>query len=87
MQTYSEEVLLAAQMIMSSFPYRTIEFFCRCYPHMQEQKMMSCKDMAMIYGCTPPAAKKHIDVLTQRRYLNRVHYRAWQINDELVKAS
>lgn len=74
-----EKLLIGAKMIRESFPSRTIEFFLRIYPSIKNGEKLTQKDMSVLYGCTPQAAKKHVDVLTARRYLYRLHYRLWGV--------
>lgn len=83
----NNNVMVAAQMILESFPARTIEFFIRTLPLFCEDSIVSCKDMAECYGCTPQAAAKHVAVLTTRGYLLRIHYRAWKVNSNQIKRS
>lgn len=79
------KVLIAAQMIMQSFPSRTIDFFTCIYTDILQNQYVTCADMAEMYGCTPQAARKHVAVLTARGYLRRLHYRAWQINADPIR--
>lgn len=74
-----EKLFIGAKMIRESFPSRTIEFFLRIYPSVKKGEKLSQREMSILYGCTPQAAKKHVDVLTARHYLYRVHYRLWEV--------
>lgn len=81
----TEILLIAVSMILSSCPTRTVEFFSKIYPHLKDDNIgMTQRDMAEIYGCTPQAAKKHVDVLTVRGYLRRRHYRCWVVERPAV---
>jgi predicted transcriptional regulator len=78
------ELYIAAQMLLESFPARTIEFYCKIFSNVSQRRAVSLKEMAEMYGCTPQAAAKHVGVLTARGYLRRLHYRAWRIEERKI---
>lgn len=63
----------------------TIEFFTRVYPTLVSMKYVSIKAMAELNYMTPQGARKHVAVLESRGYLKRKHYRAWYLNDFMIK--
>jgi len=63
----------------------TIEFFKRIYPALINMKYLSIKAMAELNYMTPQGARKHVNVLEAKGYLKRKHYRAWYLNDFMIK--
>lgn len=81
----SPQELLAVNMIANSVPDRTIEFFFRVYPLLEAGVKPNCRQMGNAYGCTPQAASKHVRKLVAFNYLQRVHYRAWELSPSITK--
>lgn len=77
-----EQLTIAAIMVLTDFPALAINFFVKIYPEMLERKIMTASEMAEIYGCTLPGAMRHVNLLTARGYLTRIHYRGWALAKE-----
>lgn len=81
--------LVAAAMLIQNTPVAAIKFFATILPYLETHKRCSCSEMARQYGCTPQAVTKHIRLLERQQLVNRIHYRAWELNtgkiDDLLK--
>lgn len=75
-----QAAFLIAHLIIADVPLAVIRFLVKVYPIFLEQPMATARDMAAVYGCSPQAAGKHIHKLKELGFLERVHYRAWEIN-------
>lgn len=79
-----QAALLAGNMVLDGVPLATIRFIIKVYPLFLQQRHVNCTQMARLYNCSPQAAGKHVAVLTEMNYLDRIHYRAWSVNDEYL---
>lgn len=82
---------LTSVMIQRGTSLSLIRFFTTVYPSMVDGAQLNCKEMADIYGeksgfptYTPQAAGYHVKRLTKLGYLSRVHYRAWELNNNFT---
>ena len=78
-----QAILLAAHMIVEGHvPVGTIKFMTRVYPLFLQSDHVSATAMAQKCKMSVVAAAKHVNVLTNSGYLNRVNYRAWSLNTQ-----
>lgn len=79
-----QAALLAGHMLLDNIEIGAIRFMLKVYPLFLEQRQAGGKEMAAACNITPQAAVKHIKNLTDAGYLNRIHYRAWEISDSYL---
>ena len=70
---------LVGQMAWEDIDSATINFFRSIFDVVIASGSISQSQMAEVVGYTRPAAKAHCDILEQRGYLRRLHYRAWSL--------
>lgn len=77
--------LCMTQMVLDGLPTSTIQFFNRIYPYLATMKSMSTRKMAELSYMAPQSASAHRDRLVAKGYLRRHHYRAWYLNEFVIR--
>lgn len=81
-QTY----FLLARLLMDGVPDATAKFYVRLYPLFQEfSEPVSAADIAPLMDTRPETVLRHFKKLEQFRYMERSHYRGWQIASERIE--
>jgi len=78
----NQAALLAGHMLIQEIPLATVYFVIRVYPIFLEDGQASATKMAEMAEMSPQAAGKHVKKLTDAGFFKRVHYRAWEIDED-----
>jgi hypothetical protein len=77
-------IMLIAGMLHDRMPLATIRFMIEVYDEFLSGKPVNCKILADVYKCSVQAANVHVTRLTEKNYLSRINYRAWEINSDYL---
>ena len=76
--------LVLAQMVVDGLSTSSIQFFLQALPYLQGQDGISCSDLARQIGMTMQSARRHIGILCDLSYTERINYRRWRVVDDPI---
>lgn len=84
--TQKQTYFLLARLLMDGVPARTANFYVRLYPLFQQfSEPVSAADIAPLMDTRPETVLRHFKTLELHRYMERSHYRGWQINPDRIE--